>query len=113
MWRFLLASRRGPALRASGLEARPWNAGCLLAPARDQKASELTISPPALVPRAHHVIIAMLLLTNFTLPSAIATLTPPGCMLVALWYPVKTAPQPEPQSIRQSAQGYVVEFGGT
>ena len=35
-------------------------------------------SPLPLVPRAHHVLMSMLLLTNLQLPSAIATLAPPG-----------------------------------
>ncbi len=43
-------------------------------------------SPLALVPRAHHVFMAMLLLKNLTLPSAIPTLTPPGWLLEALVY---------------------------
>ena len=42
-------------------------------------------SPLAFVPNAHHVAMATLLLTNRTLPSAIATFTPPGWLLVALW----------------------------
>ena len=35
-------------------------------------------SPPALVPRAHQVLMLMVDLMNFTLPSAIPTFTPPG-----------------------------------
>ena len=62
-------------------------------------------SPKLLVPKAHQVCIPMLALTNRTLPSDIVTFTPPGWLLVALWYPVNTAPHAGPQSIRQSAQG--------
>ena len=61
------------------------------------------ISPLFLVPKAHHVVMEMLLFTNRTLPSHIVTFKPPGWLLVALWYPENTAPQADPQSIRQSA----------
>src|SRR4051812_46404911 len=59
----------------------------------DQKASALTTSPPALVPRAHQILMLMVLLTNFTLPSHIPTFTPPGWLLVALYHPLCNTPQ--------------------
>ena len=43
-------------------------------------------SPLPLVPNAHHVFMVMLLFMNLALPSAIATLTPPGWLLEALVY---------------------------
>ena len=49
----------------------------------------------ALVPKAHHVFMLMLLLMNLPLPSAIATLAPPGWLLLALVYWPKSAPQPD------------------
>ncbi len=62
-------------------------------------------SPLSRVPRAHQVRISMVLLINRTLPSAIAALTPPGWLLVALKYPLCSAPQSGPQSSRQEFQG--------
>ena len=41
-------------------------------------------SPLPLVPRAHHVFMSMLLFMNLQLPSAMATLAPPGWLLQAL-----------------------------
>ena len=43
-----------------------------------QKLSELRTSPPALVPRAHHVCMLIDSLMKWTLPSPKRTLTPPG-----------------------------------
>ena len=51
-------------------------------------------SPLALVPKAHQIFIAILLLMNLALPSAIAVLAPPGWLLQALVYWPKSAPQP-------------------
>ena len=46
------------------------------------------ISPKFLVPKAHQVRWAMLLLTNRTLPSLNDTFAPPGWLLAAWWYPL-------------------------
>jgi hypothetical protein len=48
-------------------ERRPW----------PQNASALTTSRPARVPSPHHVAVSIESLTNFTLPSVNAILTPP------------------------------------
>ena len=50
---------------------------------RQYESEEIT-SPLPRVPIAHHVAWLIESLTNRTLPSAIRTLTPPGCRLLAL-----------------------------
>src|SRR4051794_17880803 len=51
---------------------------------QDQYWSALMTSPPARLPKAHQVAWPIVSLTNFTEPSPMATLTPPGWLLVAL-----------------------------
>jgi hypothetical protein len=60
-----------------------WFRVLLLAATRPQYESELITSPPLRVPRPHQMFWAIELLTNRTLPSAIATFTPPGWELEA------------------------------
>ena len=80
-----------------------------------QYESELITSPLALVPSCHHVLIEIELLMNWTWPSAIATLQPPGWLLVAgvmfPWSAETTSHTWQP--FRHEAHGYCVEFGGT
>ena len=69
-------------------------------------------SPLALVPSCHHVLIEIELLMNWTWPSAIATLQPPGWLLVAgvmFAWSAETTSQPR-QPLRQTAHGYCVRI---
>ena len=61
-------------------------------------------SPPALVPRAHQMFIAIEALANRTLPSAMVMLTPPGWLLLALSNSPNSKPHP-PHENRQPPQG--------
>ena len=73
------------------------------------------ISPLACVPSCHHVFIEIELLMNWTWPSAIITLQPPGWLLVAgvmfAWSADSTSHPRQP--LRHEAHGNCVEFGGT
>ena len=70
-------------------------------------------SPESLVPKAHHVCWAMLLLMNRTLPSAIPTFTPPGWLLAACGIRCRIGCCYCDASSVQSAQKYCGELGVT
>jgi hypothetical protein len=81
----------------------------------NQYESELITSPLARVPSCHHAFIEIELLTNWTWPSAIITLHPPGWLLVAgVMFPWSADSTSQPrQPLRHEAHGNCVEFGGT
>ena len=60
--------------------------------------SELMTSPWLRVPSAHHVWRLTESLMNFTEPSPMPTLTPPGWLLVAVVAP--SQPPPEPSEVK-------------
>src|SRR5689334_20252142 len=79
----------------------------------DQNWSALTTSPPLRVPRFHQVVRLIELLMKRTLPSPIATLTPPGCALLAGTVTLSSGPQwpTHPESSRQPLPRYCESFG--
>src|SRR5262245_24637769 len=72
-----------PKGEGEGLRALPPSCDVMGRPARSaQKASWETTSRPLRWPSAHQVFRSIVSLMNFTEPSAMATFTPPGWLLV-------------------------------